>query len=37
MSEIGTNERLLCSDVTLEDSRKIERILRRNNISYFEK
>ncbi len=37
MSEIGTNERLLRSDVTLEESRKIERILRRNNISYFEK
>ena len=30
MSEIGTNERLLRSDVTLEVSR-------RNNISYFEK
>ena len=37
MSEIGTNERLLRSDVTLEESRKIERVLRRNNISYFEK
>ena len=31
MSEVGTNERLLRSDV------KIERVLRRNNISYFEK
>ena len=36
-AEIGTNERLLRSDVTLEESRKIERVLRRNNISYFEK
>lgn len=34
MSEVGTNERLLRSDVTLEESRKIERVLRRNNISY---
>ena len=37
MSEVGTNERLLRSDVTLEESRKIERVLRRNYISYFEK
>lgn len=37
MAEIGTNERLLCSDVTLEESKKIERVLRQNNISYFEK
>ena len=37
MSEVGTNERLLRSDVTLEESRKIERVLRRNNISYFDK
>ena len=36
MSEVGTNERLLRSDVTLEESRKIERVLRRNNLSYFE-
>ena len=27
MSEVGTNERLLRSDVTLEESRKIERVL----------
>ena len=26
MSEVGTNERLLRSDVTLEESRKIERV-----------
>ena len=32
MSEVGTNERLLRSDVTLEESRKIERVLRRNNL-----
>jgi len=37
MAGIGTNERLLRSDVTLEESKKIERILRKNNISYFEK
>ena len=37
MSEVGTNERLLRSDVTLEESRKIERVLRRNNISYLDK
>ena len=37
MSEVGTNERLLRSDVFFEESRKIERVLRRNNISYFEK
>ena len=35
MSEVGTNERLLRSDVTLEESRKIERVLRRNNIWNF--
>ncbi|MGN0317181.1 MAG: hypothetical protein ACI4E1_04505 [Lachnospira sp.] len=34
---IGTNERLLCSDVTKEECLEIERILRRNNISYYEK
>ena len=37
MTEIGTNERLLCSDVTQEESKQIERVLRQNNISYFEK
>lgn len=37
MAEIGTNERILRSDVTLEESKKIERILRKNNISYYEK
>ncbi len=34
---IGTNERLLRSDVTREESKKIEKVLRQNNISYFEK
>ncbi|WP_027436938.1 hypothetical protein [Lachnospira multipara] len=37
MAEIMTTERLLKADVTMEESRKIERVLRRNNISYFEK
>lgn len=37
MSEIGTNERILRSDVTMEESKKIEKLLRKNNISYFEK
>lgn len=37
MNEIGTNERVLRSDVTLEESKRIERILRKNNISYFER
>ena len=35
MSEFGTNERLLRSDVTMEECRKIEKVLRKNNISYF--
>ena len=34
MSEFGTNERLLRSDVTMEECRKIEKVLRKNNISY---
>jgi hypothetical protein len=33
----STNEQLLRSDVTMEESRKIEKVLRKNNISYFEK
>lgn len=37
MAEFGTNERILRSDVTPEECKKIEKILRRNNISYFEK
>jgi hypothetical protein len=37
VTEINTNERLLRSDVTLEESKKIEKVLRKNNISYFEK
>ena len=36
-AEIHTNERLLRSDVTLEECKKIEKVLRKNNISYFEK
>jgi hypothetical protein len=37
MHDIGTNERVLRSDVTLEESKRIERILRKHNISYFER
>lgn len=37
MNDFGTNERVLRSDVTLEESKRIERILRKNNISYFER
>lgn len=37
MNNFGTNERVLRSDVTLEESKEIERILRKNNISYFER
>lgn len=37
MTEINTNERILRSDVTPEECEKIEKVLRRNNISYFEK
>ncbi|MDD3238837.1 MAG: hypothetical protein PHW47_01880 [Lachnospira sp.] len=33
----STNERVLRTDVTLEECRKIEKVLRENNISYFEK
>ena len=36
-AEIHTNERLLRSDVTLEECKKIEKVWRKNNISYFEK
>jgi len=37
VAEMMTTERLLKADVTKEESRLIERALRRNNISYFEK
>jgi hypothetical protein len=37
MAEFGTNERVLRSDVSLEECRKIEKVLRKNNISYFER
>ena len=33
----NNNERILRSDVTLEECRQIEKVLRKNNISYFEK
>lgn len=37
MGEFGTRERVLRSDVTLEESKQIEKVLRRHNISYFER
>lgn len=37
MEEFDTNERLLKADVTKEECLKIEKILRKHNISYFEK
>lgn len=37
MSEVGVMERMLRSDVTLEESKKIGKVLRQNNISYFER
>lgn len=37
MAEFSTNEQLLRSDVTLDECKKIEKVLRKNNISYFEK
>jgi hypothetical protein len=37
VAEMMTTERLLKADVSLEESKQIERVLRRNNISYFEK
>lgn len=36
MEEFGTKERLLCSAVTAEESKRIEKILQEHNISYFE-
>lgn len=37
MTDTSTRERILRSDVTLEECRKIEKLLTENNISYFEK
>ncbi|MDO5381892.1 MAG: hypothetical protein Q4F06_04105 [Eubacteriales bacterium] len=37
MSEIGTMERVIRSDISMEESKKVEKILRQNNISYFER
>ncbi len=37
MTQIGTNERVLCSSVTMEECKKIEKVLREHNISYYEK
>ncbi len=36
MTQIGTNERVLRSSVTMEECKKIEKVLRANNISYYE-
>ena len=33
MAEFGTNERVLRSDVSPEECKKIEKVLRKNNIS----
>ena len=37
MAEFGTNERVLRSDVSPEECKKIEKVFRKNNISYYEK
>ena len=37
MTQVSTNERILRSDVTQEECERIEKVLRRNNISYYEK
>ena len=36
MSEVSTMERVIRSDVSMEECKKIEKVLRKNNISYFE-
>lgn len=37
MTEIREKSRIIRSDVTPEECKKIERVLRKNNISYFER
>ena len=37
MAEFGTNERVLRSDVSPEECKKIEKVLRNNYMSYYEK
>ena len=37
MAEFGTNERVLRSDGSPDECKKIGRVLRKNNISYYEK
>ena len=37
MSEVSTMERVIRSDVSMEECKKIEKVLRKNNISYFER
>lgn len=34
MSEVSTMERVIRSDVSMEECKKIEKVLRKNNISY---
>ena len=36
-TEVSVNDRLLCSGLTSEESKNVEKVLRKNNISYFEK
>ncbi len=37
MSEFNTNERVLRTDITMEECKQIEKVLRKNNISYYER
>ncbi len=37
MAEFGTNERVLRSDVSPEKNARNRKVLRKNNISYYEK
>lgn len=37
MAEVRANERILRSDITLEECKRIEKLLQKNNISYFER
>ena len=37
MSEVSTMERVIRSDVSKDECKKIEKVLRKNNISYFER
>ena len=37
MSEVSTMDRVIRSDVSKDECKKIEKVLRKNNISYFER